>query len=445
MSVYEIRGGAPLVGEIAVSGAKNGALPLLFAAILAEGACTFYHVPNIGDVRLALQILSEMGARVRWQAADTVTVDARYLAPDALPVSLTAGMRASSYLLGGCLGRFGYVGEPKTGGCDFGDRPLDCHYDVFRALGAEGDGALHAPRGGLRGGTYTYPRVSVGATINGILAAVRARGVTRLYNCATESHVGDLIRFLQALGADIRGGGTPALVISGQRHLGRASFTVAPDAIEAGTYLLAGAASGGDVTVRGIRSVELDPLTEVLARAGCRVAWEADAVRVVRGTDFRGVEVETAPAPGYPTDLHPPLAAALCFAAGESRVTELVWQERFRYARELERMGAHFERQGQTLCIHPQLLHGAMVEATDLRGGAALVLAALAVTDRTVVSHSERIERGYERFTEKLRSLGGDITALPMAPSPPSPPRKCAAEKREEKDGGDADTANGDG
>lgn len=445
MSEYVIRGGTPLAGEIEVSGAKNGALPLLFASVVAGGACTYYHVPDIGDVRLALRILSEMGARVTRHDAHTVTVDARYLSPEAIPRHLTAGMRASSYLLGACLGRFGYAAEPLTGGCDFGNRPLNCHYGVFHALGAVGEGELHAPAGGLCGGCYTFPQVSVGATVNGIFAACRARGITRLSNCATESHIGDLIRFLNALGADIRGGGTPELVIRGSTSLGKVSFVVSPDEIEAGTYLLAGAASGGDVTVTGIRPCDLSALTEVLVRAGCRVDIAPDRVRVRRGNDYCGVDFETAPAPGFPTDLHPPTVAALCFATGDSRVTERVWQERFRYTGELMKMGVAFSREGQTLTVHPAAMHAASVAVTDLRGGAALAIAALAVPGASRLAGCELIERGYEDFTGKLCHLGGDVRALAVPPSCPPGAGEESAEERDEENGGDTRAPDGDG
>lgn len=445
MSEYVMNGGTPLVGEIEVSGAKNGALPLLFASVLAGGACTYYHVPDIGDVRLALRILSEMGARVTRPGAHTVTVNARYLSPEAVPRHLTAGMRASSYLLGACLGRFGYAAEPATGGCDFGNRPLNCHYGVFHALGARGEGELYAPPGGLTGGRYVFPQVSVGATVNGLFAACRASGVTHLSNCATESHVGDLIRFLLALGADIRGVGTPELVIRGRPHLGRTSFVVSPDEIEAGTYLLAGVATAGDVTVTGIRPCDLAPLTDVLVRAGCRVDTAPDRVRVRRGDVFSGVTVETAPAPGFPTDLHPQTVAALCFATGESRVTERVWQERFRYTGELAKMGAAFTREGQTLTLRPAAMHAADVTATDLRGGAALAIAALAVPGASRLTGCELIERGYEDFTGKLRRLGGDVRVSAVPPSGPPRAGEKTAEQHEEEDGGDTRATDGDG
>lgn len=445
MSEYRIIGGAPLVGEIEVSGAKNGALPLLFASVLAGGACTYYHVPDIGDVRLALRILSEMGARVTRTDAHTVTINACYLSPEAIPRHLTAGMRASSYLLGACLGRFGYAAEPLTGGCDFGNRPLNCHYGVFHALGARGEGEVYAPPGGLTGGRYAFPQVSVGATVNGLFAACRANGVTHLSNCATESHVGDLIRFLLALGADIRGVGTPELVIRGRPHLGRTSFVVSPDEIEAGTYLLAGAATAGDVTVTGIRPCDLAPLTDVLVRAGCRVDTAPDRVRVRRGERFSGVTFETAPAPGFPTDLHPQTVAALCFAAGESRVTERVWRERFRYTGELARMGASFVREGQTLTLRPAAMHAADVAATDLRGGAALAIAALAVPGASRLTGCELIERGYEDFTGKLSRLGGDIRLSAVPPSCLTRTGEEAAEQCDEEHGGDARTTDGNG
>lgn len=409
MSEYRIWGGVPLVGEVRVSGAKNGALPLLFASILATGPCTFYRVPDIGDIRLGTKILTEMGARVVWQDPHTVTVDARGFSPEAPPAALTAKMRASSYLLGACLGRFGYAPAPATGGCDFGNRPLNCHYEVFHALGAKGDDRLRAPVGGLVGCEYTYPGVSVGATVNGLLAAVTARGITHLHGCATESHVGDLIRFLRCLGADISGIGTPDLTVRGVRELGSSPFIVSPDDIEAGTYLIAGVATGGSVTVTDISPASLVPLTAVLARAGCDIEKTPESVTVSRGSVFRGISVETAPAPGFPTDLHPPLVASLCRATGESRMRERVWQERFQYTRELEKLGAQFTREGDTLTVHPASLHAGEVTATDLRGGAALLVAALCVPGRTTLLRRDLLERGYEALIRKMTALGAEI------------------------------------
>ena len=429
MADYHIWGGKPLSGEIRISGAKNGALPLLFGSVLASGPCTFYRMPDIGDIRLGEEILASMGARILRHDPHTVTVDPAGFSPEAPPGLLTGKMRASSYLMGACLGRFGFAPAPATGGCDFGDRPLNCHYGVFHALGASGDADLHAPPGGLRGGEYTYPQVSVGATVNGLLAAVCASGVTRLHGCAIESHVGELIRFLRCLGADIRGAGTPDLTIYGGKPLGHTSFVISPDEIEAGTYLLAGVATGGDVTVTEISPDFLTPLLNVLVRGGCLVERGQDRVRVARGEHFHGVVVETAPAPGFPTDLHPPLAAALCFGEGRSEIRERVWRHRFRYTRELGKMGAHLICREDTLSILPAEMHAGIVTATDLRGGAALVIAGLAAPGRTVLSERELLERGYEDLPGKLRALGGEIEALPPPPPRFSPPPEESAEE----------------
>lgn len=408
MTEYKIYGGTPLVGSVPISGAKNGALPLLFASILAEGDCVFYNMPDIGDIRLGVEILTRMGACADWRDAHTLRINTDGFIPDAVPVALTGQMRASSYLLGACLGRFGTAPAPCTGGCDFGNRPLDCHYEVFHAMGAEGDGSLCA-RQGLHGCRYAFPRVSVGATVNALLAAAGTEETTDLAGCATEPHVVDLERFLCCIGVEIEGIGTSRLTVRGKKKRKGASYVVAPDDIEAGTYLCAAAATGGRVRVCDVTPGALSPLLAVLRRAGCEVEQSIDSVTLLCGGKLRGVEIETAPAPGFPTDLHPPLAAALCFADGVSVLRERVWQERFRYVGELSKMGACTQIRGDTLMISPARMHAAEVIATDLRGGAALVIAALATEGRSVVGQRKLLERGYENLPHKLRLLGANI------------------------------------
>jgi UDP-N-acetylglucosamine 1-carboxyvinyltransferase len=408
MAEYKIYGGTRLTGRVRISGAKNGALPLLFASILAEGECVFYHMPDIGDVRMAAELLARMGARVTWRDPHTVSINTAGVMPEGVPTGLSSGMRASSYLLGACLSRFGYASAPRTGGCDFGNRPLNCHYEVFHAMGAVGEEALCAPHG-LHGCSYVFPQVSVGATVNALLAASRTEGTTELWGCATEPHVVALQRFLTCLGVRITGLGGRHLTVVGNRHLRGCAFSVAPDEIEAGTYLCAAAACGGTVTVADVAPAALAPLLAVLEGAGCEIERAGDAVTLTRTGRLRGAEVETAPAPGFPTDLHPPLAAALCMAEEVSHIRERVWQERFRYTGELMKMGADMRAAGDTLTVRPATLHPASVTATDLRGGAALVIAALATGGRSVVAQRELLERGYERLPQKLRGLGAEI------------------------------------
>ncbi len=408
VSEYKIWGGTPLRGHVAVSGAKNGALPLLFASLIAGGACTFYRVPHIGDVHLACALLERMGAEVVWLDRDVVRVNAASTDPAGIDGSLTSRLRASSYLLGACLGRFGFCPSLETGGCDFGCRPLDCHYAMFRALGAVGEREVSAPNG-LHAAHHTFSRVSVGATINALLTAARIDGISVFENCAVETHVSDLARFLTVLGARIDGLGTPRLKVHGTPRLGGGSYIVSPDDIEAGTYLLATAATGGDVILTEVSPRPLAATLQVLEQMGCDVVQTETTIRLVRHAPLQGVSVTTAPSPGFPTDLHPPLTAALCLADGRSTIFERVWENRFRYTEELRRMGATLAVSGDTLTITPTPLHPAAVTATDLRGGAALLVAALTISGCTTITGRELLERGYEFLPKKLRGLGAVV------------------------------------
>ncbi len=405
MAEMKIRGGEKLRGRIAISGAKNGALPLLFASIVAGGPCTFYRVPDIGDVRLAAELLVRMGAEVKWLEKNVLYIDAREASPEGIDPAITTHLRASSYLLGACLGRFGMCPALTTGGCDFGARPLDRHYAFFHALGAEGEGELSSPAG-LHGTAHHFPDVSVGATINALLAASRIPEETYLTGCATEAHVGDLVRFLVSIGVDIDGLGTPTLRIRGSRSLRGGTYAVSSDDIEAGTYLLATAACGGDITLANVNLTALRTPIAVLRSMGCLVTCGVTELRLVRTAPLGSATVVTAPSPGFPTDLHPPLVAAMLGARERGFVRESVWQGRFRYTEELVRMGADLSVEGDTVIVRPSRLHPAAVTATDLRGGAALVIAALATEGYSTVAAREILERGYEDMPRKLRSLG---------------------------------------
>ncbi len=408
MSEYKIRGGEPLVGRVTVGGAKNGALPLLFASLVAGGICTFYRVPDIGDIRLTIQILEHMGAVVTRLDRHTLRVDTSRVSMFAAPADITAQLRASTYLLGASLARFGWCPALYTGGCDFGARPLDCHYDVFHALGAVGEREVSAPDG-LHGACHTFPYPSVGATINALLAASRIEEACVFHGCATEAHVTALAKFLMVLGVEIEGVGTSSLLVKGKRELGGGSYVVPADDIEAGTYLFAGAACGGDVTVTDVSPLSLTSVTDVLVKMGCDIQMSEDSLRLVRMSPLHGCCVETAPAPGFPTDLHPPLAAALCLSREGGEVRECVWQNRFRYVGELRRMGAQMAVRGDTLMVSPSKLYGECMTATDLRGGAAMVIAALATRGRSCIKEKRILERGYEDMPRKLRALGAHI------------------------------------
>ena len=408
MGECKIYGGAPLYGEVAINGCKNGALPLLFATILTEDECTLLNVPDIGDIRLAIRILREMGARVDVWERNTLKVCTKDLTPDYIPSELTSCIRASSYLLGACLARFGRVDALTTGGCDFGNRPLDCHFRVFREMGVEGETCLRV-ESGLHGCHHIFSQVSVGATVNALLLASSVEEMVELEGCAVEAHVVDLERFLERMGVEIEGVGTPHLKIRGTKKRRGTTFVVSPDDIEAGTYLCAAHACGGKLTVTEVKPKRLLPILAPLQRMGAEIFCQSDRVTLTSKGKIYPTRVITAPSPGFPTDMHPPLAALMCFAEGESVIEERVWQHRFRYTEELVKMGAKFQVDGQSLTIMPAPLTGADVKATDLRGGAALVVAALGARGRTSIGSWDYLERGYEDMPRKLRQVGADI------------------------------------
>ncbi len=412
MGYFVVDGGVPLEGQVEISGAKNAALPILFATLLLEGTTTLYRVPDIGDTRLALEILRGMGAEVHHLDAHTLSIKTDSCSPDAIPLHLTGEMRASAYLLGACLARFGRCPIPTTGGCDFGDRPLDRHYGVFQAMGAKTSGELFA-EGSLRAIRHRFSEVSVGATINAVFAAIAADGVTRLENCAREGHVTDLLRFLRQSGACIRGIGSSELIISGGTPLKGSRYTILPDEIEAGTYLSAVAATGGRVTTLGVSPHALRPLTNALIQMGCEVQEGVFSVTCKREGPLKGVRVVTGPHPAFPTDLHPPLVAVMLQAEEPSSLCETVWRDRYQYTRELSKLGAHLKIEGDTLHVYPTPLTAGDMIATDLRGGAACLISALACKGYARIEKGERLLRGYESLGVKLTSLGGRVRYFP--------------------------------
>lgn len=411
-----IRGGRSLYGEVDISGMKNSALPIIFGTIAASDVCELSNLPDVSDISLAIDTLRYLGAKVRFTDADTVLIDTRGVEKKAPPMELVSKMRGSTYLIGAMLGRFGEAKLGMPGGCNFGVRPIDLHIRGFEALGAkvtyEADGNIlfRAPEDSLKGNQIYLNIVSVGATINIMLAAVFAKGVTTIENAAREPHIVDMANFLNACGADITGAGTSMIRIRGVQKLHGCQYGIAPDMIEAGTYMTAVAATGGKVTVRNIIPRHMEAVTAKLRDIGVSVEVADDSITVSSNRIYRGTEIKTNPYPGFPTDMHPQFSAVLCLANGVSKISEGIWNGRFQYIKELEKMGAKIDLlENDAHITGVRALHGANVKACDLRAGACLVIAALAADSVTTVTGVEYIDRGYQDLLEKLRSLGADI------------------------------------
>lgn len=411
-----VNGGKQLRGEVRISGAKNAAVAIIPAVILSDGVCRIENIPNIMDVNLIANILHEMGARVNRIDKTTLEIDASYIKNPVADYDIVRRMRASSYLLGALLGKFSRAEVALPGGCDFGVRPIDQHLKGFAVLGAEHSvaaGMINVKAEHLKGGHVYLDVVSVGATVNIMLAAVKAEGKTIIENAAKEPHIVDLANFLNSMGADVRGAGTDVIKINGVKHLNGTTYSIIPDQIEAGTYMVAAAATGGDVIVRNVITKHLESITAKLREMGVEIDEYEDSVRVRRTGPLRRCNVKTMPHPGFPTDMQPQIAALLSIAKGTSIVTEAVWDNRFRYIEELKRMGAVISVDGKVAVIEGvDELNGAPVKATDLRAGAAMVIAALAAKGTTYIEDIEHIERGYEDIVEKFSSLGADIRII---------------------------------
>ena len=425
---YVIRGGKPLRGEIEISGAKNAAVAILPAALLVDGTCRIENIPQISDVTLILQILQELGADVRTVNRTTMDIDCSRIRNRQVPYELARKIRASYYLVGALLGRFGWAEVPLPGGCDLGARPIDQHIKGFVAMGAEVDvhsGMVCARvpgRGRLAGGQVYLDVVSVGATMNIMLAAALAQGMTVIENAAKEPHIVDLANFLNSMGANIMGAGTDVIKIRGVGRLGGGSYSIIPDQIEAGTYMAAVAAAGGDVLIRNVIPKHLDCITAKLVEMGVEVDELDDAVRVRRSGPIGRTNIKTMPYPGFPTDMQPQIAAVLCQAQGTSVITEGVWDSRYRYVDELRRMGAHIQVDGKVAVIEGvETLTGAPIHACDLRAGAAMVIAGLAARGITEVDGVSYIERGYEDLVGKLSGVGADISTVVVPDEKPQP------------------------
>ena len=413
MEKYIINGGIPLHGEVEISGAKNAAVAILPATILAAGKCVIENLPAISDVMVSLQILSELGARVRLINKNTYEIATTYLSCTEVPNELSRQMRASYYFLGALLGRFGNAQVAMPGGCNLGPRPIDQHLKAFTALGAEDSveyGMINVHSDSLKGVHIFFDTVSVGATMNAMLSAVLAEGQTVLENVAKEPHVVDLANCLNMMGAEIRGAGTDVIRIRGVKSMHGCEYSIIPDQIEAGSYMVAAAVTGGDVTVRNVIPKHLEPITAKLRLAGCEVEEFDESVRVRRTGDLHPLKIKTMPHPGFPTDLQPLFAVMLCLAKGTSIITEGIWENRFRYADELAHMGANIQVDGQVAVIEGvDSLQAAPLRASDLRAGAALVVAALGAKGTSEVDETSHIERGYENIVEKFQALGADI------------------------------------
>ncbi len=411
-----VMGGKPLSGEVAVGGSKNAALPLLFAGILTGDRCIFSNLPRVSDVLRTLEILRALGARIHFSENRDVCVDYSTVRPVMAPPALTGVIRGSTYLLGAMLGRFGEVRFSHAGGCDFGVRPIDQHLLGFERLGAvvaAGEMLTIVAPNGLHGAKIELAMPSVGASANLLIAACTAQGVTEIRNAAAEPHVVALAEFLTAAGAKISGIGTDTLSVEGVPRLHGVKHRIIPDMIEAGTYLCAGLATGGDVTVRDVDPTHLGALLDTFHRMGAELTTGADFVRVAcRGT-YRATEVVTAPYPGFPTDLHPQMTALFAIggrARGCGSVRECIFSSRFRYVVPLCEMGANITLCGDIAKITPAPLHATRVLSPDLRGGAALLIAALATDGTSEIQNAATVGRGYEHLESKLAALGARVT-----------------------------------
>jgi len=416
MDKYLVTGGKPLCGEIAVSGMKNAAVPIVLASILTEDKCVIENLPDISDVTISLKILEEMGATVRYINKNTVEINTAFVKLDT-PSELVRKMRASYYLLGAELGRFNraYVGCP--GGCDFGPRPIDQHIKGFEALGAtvkvDGGYIEAVADDGLTGASIYMDVVTVGGTINTMLAAVKADGVTIIENAAHEPHIVDTANFLNACGADISGAGTDVIKIRGVKNLHGVTYAIIPDMIEAGTYMILAAATNGKLKITNVIPKHLDSITAKLAEMGVKVIEEDESLTVYRGGPLSKVNIKTLPYPGFPTDMNPQMCVLLCLANGTSILNEGVWESRFRYVEELKRMGAKIKVDGRIATVEGiETLTPATVRAVDLRAGVAMVIAALVADGTTVIDEIYHVQRGYESLVEKLKSIGADIKLI---------------------------------
>ena len=419
MNKYIVNGGHPLYGEVTVSGAKNAAVAIIPAALMVDGVCRIENIPQISDVTLFFSILEELGARVRVLNRHAIEIDCRAIHSTRPSYDLARRIRASYYLLGALLGRFGQATVAMPGGCNFGVRPIDQHIKGFTTMGADVSvegGFIHtaAKNGRLVGAPVYLDVVSVGATMNIMMAAVLAKGTTTIENAAKEPHIVDLANFLNSMGADIKGAGTDSIKIRGVEKLTGGSYCIIPDQIEAGTYMAAVAATGGQLLLKNVIPKHMECISAKLMEMGVTVVEDDDSLLVRRSGPLQKTNVKTLPYPGFPTDMQPQITAVLALAEGTSLVTEGVYgANRFKYVDELRRLGAHIQVDGKVAVVEGvKQLVGAPIQACDLRAGAALVIAGLASQGTTELSHIQYIERGYEDLVGKLRAVGADISMV---------------------------------
>ena len=407
-----------LHGEVEISGAKNAAVAIIPAALMVNGVCRIENMPQISDTDMLLTILTHMGAKVRFINTATIEIDCTDVHYQDVPFDLTRKIRASYYLIGAMLGRFGCAKTTMPGGCNFGVRPIEQHIKGMTALGADVDvknGFVYARTadGKLHGARIYLDKVSVGATMNIILAAALAQGRTIIENAAREPHIVDLANFLNSMGADIRGAGTDTIKINGVDRLHGGSYTIIPDQIEAGTYMVAAAATGGEVLVKNVIPKHLECISAKLRETGTIFQEYEDSVLVKGASTLRKANIKTLPYPGFPTDMQPQMGTLLCLANGTSVITEGIYDNRFKYVNELRKMGAEVQVDGRVAIIEGGArLTGAVVQACDLRAGAAMVIAGMCAAGTTVVEDIHFIERGYENFVGKLKALGAEIEVV---------------------------------
>ncbi len=425
MEKFIINGGSPLRGEVEISGAKNAALAIIPAAILSQDVCIIENLPvSISDVNYMMKILRHIGAGVKLLNKNTIEIDSRHVNSYVISHDMTKHLRASYYFIGALLGRFSRAKVAMPGGCYLGARPIDQHIKGFELLGAkvsvEDNATVEAEAEKLIGSPIYLDMVSVGATVNVLLAAVKAEGLTVIENAAKEPHIVDLANFLNSMGADIRGAGTDVIKVRGVEQLHGCTYSIIPDQIEAGTYMVAAAATKGDVLIKNVIPKHLESISTKLIECGATVEEYDDAVRVALDRRPDKCTIKTMPHPGFPTDMQPQMAVLLALAEGTSIISESIWSNRFRYAEQLNRMGADIKADGQLAVIQGvEQLKGAPVKADDLRAGAAMIIAGLAANGVTEVEDILHIDRGYENVVEKFKGLGADIKRV-FCPEPSS-------------------------
>jgi len=412
-----VKGPTPLKGEVTISGAKNAAVAILPATLLIDGTCTIENLPNISDIKISCKILEKLGAKIIWNSKNSITIDTSNITTTKAPLDLTSKFRASYYIIGAMLSRKGEIEVGMPGGCKLGARPIDQHIKGFEALGATvkvSNGKIKATAKKLVGTSIYLDMVSVGATINVMLAAVLAEGTTIIDNAAKEPHIVDVANFLNTMGADIRGAGTDVIKVNGVKELkGGTTYSIVPDQIEAGTFMLAAVASKGDIVIKNCITKHLECLTAKIVEMGAHVEEDGDTIHVWCNKRPQKANIKTLPYPGFPTDLQPQMGVILSIAEGTSIINESIWESRFQYTNELNKMGAQITPQGKTAIFEGvKELTGAPVYATDLRAGAALIIAGIIAEGTTELYNLSHIDRGYENIEEKFRKLGADITRV---------------------------------